>query len=317
MQSTGAVRKVKQPNEISKFGTLPGSMHCQLDFPITEKVIDHGSIQSSGVKQSVGHVARFKDADILKKHKKLWNNCTIPGDRPAGITRFPDPAMKRVHSKFQSIPEYEYNYRADYMAKFNGPVRSKDSRRGMAHVSDMRDETCLIWSNDDHEWINDKGELMRGTVVAQSRKKGEHPSSLRDYDKDKWNSSTEYDNVARVAIDEQNRRKALKHCAQKNDAVASTRMGLIGRHNMVAQRIREEKTLARAEPKRPPPPTPTKAAMARTDRQTKKYEHSGVYEYNTQEGCHMWSDTGSCDQHGRGDTVKVKTEGRWSFAAPN
>ena len=38
-----------------------------------------------------------------------------------------------VFAQFQSIPEYEYNFRADYVAKFNGPVKTKDSRRGMAH----------------------------------------------------------------------------------------------------------------------------------------------------------------------------------------
>jgi len=316
MNSTAAVRKIKQPNEISKFGTLPGSMHCQLDFPITEKVIDHGSIQRPIVKQSIAHVQRFKEADILKKHKQPWNQCQIPGDRPAGITRFPYPAMKRENSKFQSIPEYEYNFRADYVAKFNGPVKTKDSRRGMAHHCDLRDESRLLFDQD-LEWKNDRGETMHGMVNAQSRKKGEHPSSLKDYDKSMWNLSTEYDTKARAAIDDEKRSEALKHCGKKNEMVASTRMGLIGRHNMVAQRIREEKTLARAEPKAPPPPTPTRAAMARTERQTKKYEHSGVYEYNTQEGCHMWSDTGSCDQGGRGDTVKVQTDGRWSFAAPN
>ena len=132
---------------------------CQLDFPITEKVIDHGSIQRPIVKQSIAHVQRFKEADILKKHKQVspsadifsfflryarsppsdhtwerfvgshrfvlssapqstdksptvhsnlvcvqpWNQCQIPGDRPAGITRFPDPAMKRENSKVFSI----------------------------------------------------------------------------------------------------------------------------------------------------------------------------------------------------------------------
>jgi len=315
MASRTVPRKIKQPNEISKFGTLPGSMHCQTDFPITEKVIDHGSIQRPDVKHAISHVARFKEADILNKNKKSWNACVLPGDRPAGITRFPDPAMKRVHSQYQSIPEYEYNFRADYVAKFNGPVRTKDSRRGLSHMSDCRDGSRQLFG--EVEWTNDQGETVKGCVPAQSRKKGEHPDSLKDYDKGTWNSSTEYNNIARVALDEENRSKALKHCSKKNEAVANTRMGLIGRHNMVAQRKREEKTLARAEPKRSPPPTPTRAAMARTDRQTKKYEHSGVWEHNKTEDCHMWSDTGSCDQFGRGDTVKVVTDGRWSFAAPN
>ena len=34
---------------------------------------------------------------------------------------------------------------------------------------------------------------------------GEHPSSLKDYDKSMWNLSTEYDTKARAAIDDEKR----------------------------------------------------------------------------------------------------------------
>lgn len=306
--------KPKQPNEVSQFGQLPGSTHAQMNFPITDKTIDVSKLQRPDVIQSVQQIDIMKDKDILGKRKPRWNDTAIPGNLPAGCYRFPDPAMKRANSVFQSIPEYEVNYRSDYIPKFNGPVKPKASRRGY-NMTDLRDDSRML--TEDLTWKNDKGEICTGCVKAQSRKKGEQPNSIKPYTKPKWDFSTEEDAIQRREADEKRRSKALENGRKKGESIKATRMGLIGRHNAVAQRIREEKTLARAEPPLPRPPTPTKAAMARTDRQTKTYHHSGVWEFNENEGCHMWSDTGSYDEHGAGDTIKVVTEGRWSFAAPS
>eukprot|EP00656_Telonema_subtile_P030784 TRINITY_DN3376_c0_g1_i1.p1 TRINITY_DN3376_c0_g1~~TRINITY_DN3376_c0_g1_i1.p1 ORF type:complete len:323 (+),score=68.80 TRINITY_DN3376_c0_g1_i1:136-1104(+) len=307
------VRKQKQPNEVSKFGTLPGSTHCQLDFPVADRSLDHSTLHSAQVTRSIAAVKASIDPDVLGKNKKQWNAGVLPGNRPAGVYRFPDPALKRRNSAFQSIPQYETNYRSDYIAKFNGPVKPNDSRRGY-NITDLRDETRML--TDDLEWTNDKGQRMSGTVKPTARKQGEQPWSKKPYDKPAWNVSVEQDFTERHAVDAAVLSKAVKNSETKKEQISATRMGLIARHNSVAQRIREEKTAARAEAPLPRPPTPTKAAMARTERQTKTYQHSGVWEFNEREQRHMWSDTGSFDPMGNGDTVKVVTEGRWSFAAP-
>lgn len=313
MSRPGAPRKQKLPNEVSKFGTLPGSTHCQLDFPITEKSLEATAIQRPDVARASAAVKFSKAPDILGKHKVQWNTGVLPGNRPAGIYRFPDPALKRQNSVFQSIPQYETNYRSDYIAKFNGPVKPKASRRGY-NMTDRRNETVML--GDEVTWVNDRGETMHTCSVPVARTQGEQPNSHKDYDKPAWNVSNEQDMLERERIFTANTEKVVKNSEKKKQAITATRMGLIGRHNSVAQRIREDKTAARAEPALPKPPTPTKASMARTDRQTKYYQHSGVWEFSEAEQCHMWSDTGSFDPKGNGDTVKVVTEGRWSFAAP-
>ena len=91
---------------------------------------------------------------------------------------------------------------------------------------------------------------------------------------------------------------------------------MIHRHNAVAAAIREKKTMEREKPKGEEPLPPTIAAIRRSERQTRKYAHSGAWEMNKTEGRMMWSDTGSFDYDSKGDQVKVVTNGAWTFAAP-
>eukprot|EP00656_Telonema_subtile_P030787 TRINITY_DN3376_c0_g1_i4.p1 TRINITY_DN3376_c0_g1~~TRINITY_DN3376_c0_g1_i4.p1 ORF type:complete len:397 (+),score=99.85 TRINITY_DN3376_c0_g1_i4:108-1193(+) len=219
------VRKQKQPNEVSKFGTLPGSTHCQLDFPVADRSLDHSTLHSAQVTRSIAAVKASIDPDVLGKNKKQWNAGVLPGNRPAGVYRFPDPALKRRNSAFQSIPQYETNYRSDYIAKFNGPVKPNDSRRGY-NITDLRDETRML--TDDLEWTNDKGQRMSGTVKPTARKQGEQPWSKKPYDKPAWNVSVEQDFTERHAVDAAVLSKAVKNSETKKEQISATRMGLIG-----------------------------------------------------------------------------------------
>ena len=48
----------------------------------------------------------------------------------------------------------------------------------------------------------------------------------------------------------------------------------------------------------------------------RSFQHSGVFEFNGQEGQWMWSDTGSFVRESPGDIVKVKNPNAYNFAAP-
>merc|ERR1719446_1360461 len=110
--------------------------------------------------------------------------------------------------------------------------------------------------------------------------------------------------IERESIHAAKEKKALAASARKNKEITTTRMGLIHRHNAVAAAIREAKTEAREAPKPPPPLPPTIAAIRRSERQTRKYKHTGRWEMNKSEGRMMWSDTGSYDFESKGDEVK-------------
>merc|ERR1711939_620806 len=159
---------------------------------------------------------------------------------------------------------------------------------------------------------------------VNSRKKGEQPVTAKkedEWDKPQWNVSTSTecleDKIKRERIFQRQEKKAQKALGKKNAKITTTRMGLIHRHNAVAAAIREAKTEAREAPKLPEAPAPMIAAIRRSERQTRKYDHTGTWEMNPIEGRMMWSDTGSYDFDSRGDNVKVQTHGAWTFAAPN
>lgn len=318
----GGVRKQKQPEEVSKYGRLPGSTHTQMEFPIDETVFESGNLHSSKVKESIKVVNRMKDRDILGKYKKAWNNGCLFGDKP-GEVRFPDPIPRASNSRFQSIPAYEFNYRSEFIPRFNGPVASRPDRRKFGQM-DERDDTRVIQDGGyPAGWKDDKGEFRTDCVKATSRKAGECPITAKgdaEWDKPKWNISTSTecleDQLQRERIYEEKQKAAKKSLARKNAKITTTRMGLIHRHNAVAAAIREAKTEAREAPKPPPPLPPTIAAIRRSERQTRKYNHTGAWEMNKTEGRMMWSDTGSYDFESKGDEVKVLTEGAWTFAAP-
>lgn len=316
--------KPKQADEVSKYGRMPGSTHTQMDFPIDERIYDAGSLQSAGVKAAVAHINLHKDHDILGKRPKSWSKCTLPGDKP-GVLRFPDPCKKATNSRFQSIAEYDYNYRSEYVPRFEGPVESKPDRRKFAIV-DERDDN-RIFRNNKCDWKNDNKELCQDPVKAKSYKRGEQPlrPGGHKWDKPTWNVSvsteTMEDKLDREAIYKKKEKQALKASAAKNQAITTTRMGLIHRHNSVAAAIREKKLEAKdvAEGRGaiPKPLPPTIAAIRRSERQTKRHEHTGTWEMNKTEGRMMWSDTGSFDHDSKGDNVKIQTSMAWSFAAPN
>lgn len=293
-----------------------------MEFPIDEAIFDAGHLHASNVKASVKEVNKMKDRDILGKYKKGWNNGSLVGNKP-GEVRFPDPCMKATNSRFQSIPEYEFNYRSEYIPRFNGPVTTKPDRRRFGQV-DQRDDSRVIQDGKYQPgWKNDKGEMCTHTVKPTARKQGEAPITAlghAEWDKPQWNISTSTecleDRIERERIFEQKNKRALAAGAKKNAKITTTRMGLIHRHNAVAAAIREAKTEAREAPKKEEPLPPTIAAIRRSERQTRRYEHTGKWEMNATEGRMMWSDTGSYDFDSKGDNVKVKTHGAWTFAAP-
>lgn len=318
---TGGVSKKKQPDEISKYGRLPGSTHSQMDYPIDEKIFDVETLHRSDVKGAVSTVNRMKERDILGKHKG-WNAHTIVGNKP-GEVRFPDPCMKATNSKFTSIPEYEYNLRSEYIPRFEGVVAGKPSRRRFGVVDERDDRRVVLDGKYEPSWTNDKGERCTHLTKARSYKRGEQPITAKgedEWDKPQWNVSVSTecmeDKIERETIYRAKEKKAMAASAKKNEKITTTRMGLLHRHNAVAAAIREKKTEARTAPAMPKPLPPTIAAIRRSERQTKSHAHTGVWEMNKTEGRMMWSDTGSYEFDSMGDNVKVHTSGAWTFAAP-
>lgn len=312
--------KGKQPDEVSKYGKLPGSTHTQMDFPIDEVIFESNTLQSKHVKKCIGEVSVMKDRDILGKHPKVWNNGCLTSEK-AGVVKFPDPCPRASNSVFQSIPKYEFNYRSEFIPRFDGVVATKPDRRRFGQ-HDERDFNRIVQDGKyPAGWKDDDGTVRYDCVKATSRKAGEAPITAHSsWDKPQWNISTSTecleDQIHREKVYQQKAKKAEKSLAKKNAKITTTRMGLIHRHNAVAAAIRESKTEAREAPKPPKPLPPTIAAIRRSERQTRKYEHTGKWEMNQMEGRMMWSDTGSFDYESKGDTVKVLTEGAWTFAAP-
>jgi len=317
------VKKKKQMDEISKYGRLPGSTHTQMEFPVDEVVFDAGQLHTSTVKQSISQVGRMKERDILGKHKKGWNTCVLKGDRP-GEVRFPDPNLKATNSRFMSVPEYEYNYRSEYIPRMEAPIATKPDRRRFGQVDERDDRRVIKDGSYEAGWQDDKGVMHTEMGKAHGVRRGEQPITAlgeAQWDKPQWNVSvaTECmeDKIEREKIFQRNEKKAQKSIAKKNAKITTTRMGLLHRHNSVAAAIREAKTEAREAPKLPKPAAPTIAAIRRSERQMKHYEHTGTWEMNATENRMMWSDTGSYEFDSRGDNVKVQTQGAWTFAAPN
>ena len=62
-------------------------------------------------------------------------------------------------------------------------------------------------------------------------------------------------------------------------------------------------------------PTYNRHATRATEK-TRTFAHSGVFEFNGQEGQWMWSDTASCVRESPGDVVKVTNPNALNFASP-
>merc|ERR1712166_856460 len=170
---------------------------------------------------------------------RLLNQCTLKGDKP-GEVRFPDPCMKATNSRFMSIPEYEYNYRSEYIPRLEGPVATKPDRRRFGQVDQRDDRRVIKDGNCQEGWRNDKGVTSTGVVKVSSYKRGEQPITAKGedgWDKAAWSVSvsteTLEDKIQRDRISVRNDKKAEKALAKKNAKITTTRMGLIHRHNAV------------------------------------------------------------------------------------
>jgi len=227
-----------------------------MDFPIDEVIFDPSQLHAPYVAKCIKEVDIMKDRDILGKNPKKWNNGCLMSNKP-GVVKFPDPMPKASISKFQSIPKYEFNYRSEYIPRFNGPVSSKPDRRRFGTVDHRDDSRVIIDGKYAPGWRDDDGTMRYDTVEPTARKAGE--MRLRhniQWDKPAWNVSVSTecleDQIEREKIFQQKQKKAEKSLAKKNAKITTTRMGLIHRHNAVAAAIREQKTEAREAPKGPP-----------------------------------------------------------------
>ena len=78
-----------------------------------------------------------------------------------------------------------------------------------------------------------------------------------------------------------------------------------------------EMAAAREAALEPLPSTKNRCATSKKPSRRRSFGHSGVFEYNGQEGAWMWSDTGSFVQNDPyGDRNKVFDTNRGNYAAP-
>lgn len=239
-------------------------------------------------KQNRTETNAWKRGGVAPGDKALWNQSSITAALAYRRTR--------VNSEFDRPNMYQYNLRAEQLPPKN-----------VEHIPTAGKFKIDVMPEETKRRIR---AIRAADSVLNGRAKsvGEMPINPKLDGKTAWNQSSEF---LKGPVDARDSAVAVR--ARANSARHSTALkGYVPPHKLdYSYRPPEE------APSLPFAQSPTYNRHAtRATEKTRTFAHSGVFEFNGQEGQWMWSDTASCVRESPGDVVKVTNPNALNFASP-
>uniref|UniRef100_A0A6U4KM00 Uncharacterized protein n=1 Tax=Phaeomonas parva TaxID=124430 RepID=A0A6U4KM00_9STRA len=267
------------------------------------------------------HAFRHTGPTAKLGRRQHWNTSVEPLP--------PHPVRCMINSVHDRANTYVYNYRAEVLPPKNLPPATAPTK---FTVTTLRGDSLDTLKR------QRTAEPLRAGYASRTREMPVHPSLEG---KTRWDTGTIYTGEEyKTALSRQdaackrNSRRFKPKRAYENP---------MERSKNHARRIREIKktgagfdpddfyttlkaetaksieftTEEQLEKERRSMPTHNRLAAEtpRKHRQVKTFKHSGIYEYNEREGCHMWSDTGSFNRTSPGDISRTFHPSAYNFAS--
>ena len=239
--------------------------------------------------------------------KSLWNNSAATGVKRFGL-------RTRINADHDRA-RYTYNYRAESLPPKNFEPIPKTHKFKVDDMPEARKQTIRDAA------ISDPSYLFKTCNM-------EMPVSTKLVGKPRWNIEQFCSGLAEHEKIREDKQHAMLRSARANTAKVSQRLDgyttvaklplrrLPATYQRPCDAWTAEREAAREAALPPKPSTHNRQALEKKVRR-RSYDHSGVFEFNGQEGAWMWSDTGSFvaqDQYG--DRNKLFDPNRGNYAAP-
>jgi hypothetical protein len=260
------------------------------------------------------------DVPALKKENKAfmkkWKRGGVgPGESPKwdGSSYVDQFVFRRtrVNSDHDRPNMYAYNLRAEHLPPKNLEHIPKPHKFKIDVMSDERKAAI-------------RAAKAADPVLAGKATNSEMPVNRKLLGKTSWNSSSYTEDHERAARAKAEDGKAKRNSRRANRKLASYIPPQKLPLPTAPPPVKPEESDAEFTGKpslftRPRDPAPSASFNRMTTRPTEKvrsFQHSGVFEFNGQEGQWMWSDTASFVRESPGDLIKVHNPNAYNFASP-
>ena len=255
-------------------------------------------------KENKAFMKKWKRGGVGPGEKSQWNGSSYVDQFVFRRTR--------VNSEHDRPNMYQYNLRAEHLPPKN-----------LEHIPKPHKFKIDVMSDERKKEIRDA--KAADPVLAGKATNSEMPVNRKLLGKTSWNSSSYVEDHERLKRAQRTDGKSKRNSARVNRKLQT----YIPPHKLPL-------------PTAPPPPNPHDDDMGEftgkptlftkpkadnlhasynrmTTRPTEKvrsFQHSGVFEFNGQEGQWMWSDTASFVRESPGDLIKVHNPNAYNFASP-
>lgn len=283
-----------------------GNARGGTNFAPNQTVFHHDDI-SEEKRKRVQEVKKFARPNVAGNNDIDWNPSSKVNSKLV-------ERRTRENFVFDRSNTYQYNYRAETLPNPNPTPEDKPSKFRVT----LRDTGKSSVSGTTN---------FESTNLKRTQELPIHPNLQTDFTTE-WNLSS--------AIQKSNFDKSfndLNRSAKHNTTVKTqklvkddTYISPFRRSEMIQEEVRRQKAEGRFnvqsnifQQEEEPVDRRTLVNQAAIEPSLKftTTKHTGVWEYNKQEGRHMWSDTGSFDYNSRGDAVFVHNPDGYNYAKPN
>eukprot|EP00968_Pinguiococcus_pyrenoidosus_P013986 scaffold1272_cov250-Pinguiococcus_pyrenoidosus.AAC.78 len=236
-----------------------------------------------------------------------------------------EPVLQRSHHAHDRSNTYQYNFRAEVLPPKNLPPATAPSKFTVSTMSEKELSELTRQRT---------AEPLRAGYASRTKELPVHPNLEA---KEPWDYRTVFSGQEYLAAEEKQRKQTLQtrqvykairkyESPEKRTMREAARIRAMKSSNQfdpddfyVAQKIEKARSIqfANDDEMRVKLPTINRIAAEtpRKHRKIQTYKHSGIYEWNEQEGTLMWSDTASFEKQSPGDVVKAFHPTAFNFAS--
>ena len=286
-----------------------GSCKGPINYAASEPTFHPDDIPASK-KASKAASLKWARGGTFPGEKSLWNASS------AGHLYSKKFGLRTRINADHDRARYAYNFRAEELPPKNFEPLPKTHKFKIDVMPESRKQTIRQAAIDDPSYNFKTCNL-------------EMPVSTKLRDKPRWNIEQFCSGLAEHEKIREDRQNLLLTRARANTAKVSQRLDNYTKiHKLPLRRLpptykrrfddwTPEMAAAREAALEPLPSTKNRCATSKKPSRRRSFGHSGVFEYNGQEGAWMWSDTGSFVQNDPyGDRNKVFDTNRGNYAAP-
>jgi len=272
-----------------------GSCKGPMQFPVDESVFPKPSNQLLARKKEI---INYKRENTLIQPHPSWNQATNPNNPPCvrnfALNHYFDQGLTR-----------SFDFRSAKVPTRIMPTLRRRKFDVIPHDVTQDQLLSETYSKGPFKPYSIRGEERRNRMSGGGQKMS-------------WNSCTISSNKEREEAHKKRCQTAKINSSrwtQTLSAPGSTYKSALEKSDDLRAEHKERRI--NPPPSPPLPPTHNRYAIE-PNVKSRRYQHSGVWEFDEREGCHRWSDTGSCvREDGRGDISLTINPNRPNFSSIN